>query len=93
MNCQNLCGHNIKRFHASCLFCRHRRLFKAQLDPNKYCKVHMEYRFVEDPNGKLIINKNAGTGYVMTVDPDRNFAFVKDKMLKKVWEIAEFLAN
>ena len=53
----------------------------------------MEYRFVEDPNGKLIINKNAGTGYVMTVDPDRNFAFVKDKMLKKVWEIAEFLAN
>ena len=34
MPCQSLCGHNFKRFHLTCMFCRLRRVYYGKM-PNK----------------------------------------------------------
>ena len=92
MKCQVVCGHKIDRFHWSCLFCRHRRWLKGELGPPHYHHVNVGVRLEETPAGAAIMS-DCGSVYVLLIDGRRRHSFLKDKLLKKTLEMAEFLAN
>jgi hypothetical protein len=80
--CKKLCGHNLRRPHLTCLYCRIRRLYYGKLDEKKY---HYN-RFMG------LVMPPSYSNYVLIIDNNRRFARVKDILLKYVLTIAEALS-
>jgi hypothetical protein len=89
--CHRLCGipDCCRRVHISCLTCRIRRAH--------YSKVPRDYYRVQKP-GVILINCQGqyvpphwGVFCVFT-DRDRRFAYLKDRLLKYVRTVEEFLS-
>lgn len=82
--CTDLCGHDLHRWHFTCIFtCRHRRYH--------YHKIG-EPQFYVDQRTLKVLPRYAKS-YVLVVDRLRSYARVKDVLLKWILTIAEMLAN
>lgn len=91
--CKTICGHDLRRFHFSCLFCRIRRWYTGKMDKSKYVFI---------PPGRtatlrirvsgLVVPKQCQV-YVLFIDPNRRYRTIKQAFLKRLLTIAELLAN
>jgi len=81
--CKRLCGHDLKRPHFSCLYCRIRRFFYGKMDPKQY---HYNSKM------RLVMPEDYTT-YVLFIDNQRRFEAVKAAILKRLVTLCEWLAN
>ena len=81
--CKKLCGHDLRRPHLSCLFCRVRRFYYGKMDRQKY-----RYNSL-----MRIVLPEDRTTYVLLIDNQRRFARVKAIVLQRLLTICEWLAN
>ena len=82
----------LRRVHFTALYCRKRRWHYGKLDPEKFFRVNVQVRLIPDPNGVMVMPKNA-IFFGLFIDPARRFAKVKARLLKACLTIAEMLAN
>jgi hypothetical protein len=90
--CKKLCGHDLKRFHVTCLVCRFRRAYVGKYRARYLDHARVECRMIYDKRGYYIVPRK-GYCYVLTVDGDRKNRRIKDVLLKRVLSVAEILAN
>lgn len=90
--CVGFCGHALRRFHFTCLFCRHRRLAYGKVRRGRFRRGDLYYRLVYSRSGALVVPAVAVV-YVLVIDEGRRFYWVKARLLKALLTVAELLAN